>query len=414
MKFEVTIGNKVSFSPDAFGITGGAFGTVGHAEITTSRALLSTLGIDLLSMTSGNPSDTEVGIIVTNPDNSLSKLFGGEHMATHWDYDSDSVTLHCRDWSGVLVDQKRILTSVNGGTSIAAPLAPGQQSPTGINTTNQTVSQLVAQIATQWGLTFVNNFDPNNDPNYGTFYGTDTTLMSIPKSVWGILNEWARDLGYEVYVTPTKQLVFGIPGAGVAMQPLSYNTSPVPSGAVPCRHLTIEHNPRRNSTFRVLVSSYDPLKGQPVVGRATVVSQNLNASGLEPGTYVGQDAITVDAQFKDFGDRVQLYSFNVDGLTQEQATTKAQAIANDISKREILLQAEFDGLASIVPTQMVSVSGNVDSIARGYNYYISSFHHSFKMPRGAHKDGMGWLTTIRCLNLPIQQHQSLISRGKTL
>lgn len=438
-----------------FSVIGGSYGSVGHAEIFTSRSALIAAKIDLIALAGASPgylpvtistnTNSQPNFATGNPLSSLlssaipnsptasvpapspastpssggiaasigsskqnlgsPNIFGGEYLSADWDYDHDDVVIHARDYAGVLVDQRRVLTNI--AQNVIGVLAPGQvQNSGGISTQNQTITQIVTSIAKQFGFTPVINLQAGNNPTVGTIYGNDDVVFTtIPQSLWAVLNKFALDLGYEVYVTPKRELVFGIAGAGTTPIKISYNVQGAFPGTVPCLGLKINHNPRRNSSFRVLVISYDPGNAQLTTGRATAIGSNLGGTGsqkVQAGVWTGTNAQTIDAQFLSAGSQIPLYTFHIDGLTQAQAQTRAIAIANDIQRREMILKASIDGFPMIYPGQQISVSGNVDSDVAGKTFYVSKFHHTFSMPKKAEKGESGFMTHIEALNIAVQ------------
>lgn len=397
-----------------FHVVSGSYGSVGHGELHTSRAWLTAAGIDLYSLAASAPSPLVVNIYVDGV-----QLFGGELVDIAWDYDRDDVEVHFRDWAGPLVDQKRILSNlVQPLTALTAPLTPGQEQTLNVSTENQTLSNIVTPIAKTFGLTPVFNFETttNGNPVYGTTgSGSQTAWVSAPQSLWGILMQLARDTGYELYVTPQKQLVLGIPGAGLPTLNFSYNQPPGAAG-IPCRSLHARFNPRRNSTFRVLVLSYDNNTAQTVTGRATVIgpgfaglnstlaAKGIQTSGVGPGIYSGANAVSADsalvgASEAGISPQVQLYTFHIDGLTATQAQQRATAIAADIQRREVLIEAEIDGYAAMLPTQKFQIAGDVDPSLTGRVFYIHAYQHMFRMDRNSKTEG--FLTRIRGLVNPL-------------
>lgn len=429
LSFTVLVGGKpLPFTK--FSMTGGAYGSVGHVSITTSNTALLDAKIDLFALTSGSPSLVEVTIAVQQApadqpprggyapppttDSSTTRIFGGEYVKTDWDFDADLVTLHARDWSGVLVDQKRILTKIGNVVKQAlAPLAPGRVTVAGISNENQKVSNIINSVAAEFGFTPVLNLSSSGrNPTVGTLYGsTDQSFITLPQSLWNILNQLARDTGYVVYVTPTKELVFGEPGAGLPTIQIAWNVTPG-QGQIPCKSVKIEHHPRRNSTFRVLVISYDPSHAQATIGRATYIGNAYAGQhGLKGGLNTGQAAITADANILALqtaganisSAQIPLYSFNMDGLDATQATMKAESIATDIAKRELILHATVDGLPSILPTQQVYLSGDISSDFGAPVYYVSGYQQDFIMPTsGSHHGEAGWITKFTAINIPTE------------
>lgn len=437
--FSVTVGGN-EIPTNEFNIVGGSYGSVGHATITTSRVALQDANIDLFEITSTSPGFTEVIITVqttqSGPDQSdiltttaggpggsdttQVRIFGGEYLNTVWDMDNDIVHIKARDWAGQLLDQKRILTKIGKAVeNLFRPLAPGRVSAAGISGENQKIGDIVTSIANEFGFNPILNLsESKGNPPVGTLYGSsDQTFITVPQSLWNILNQIARDTGYDVYVTPTKDLVFGEPGAGLDIIQLSYANSDIPDGYVPCKGLKLEHHPRRNSTFRVVVISYDAARAQTVVGRAAYVGPNYAGQhGLTAGISSGSAAAATDKNFaaiKATVGQVALYSFHLDGLSQEQADLRASSIAYDIAKREVILNVAIDGLAKILPTQQVRITGPLmpGQFANPL-YYVSQYSQNFVLPsQQSNRADAGWMTQLTALNVPPEEKASTNSSG---
>ena len=392
---------------ESFNLTNGAYGSTGRGSLVTSIIALEALNINLIQLASAKASEVEVDVYMQQGTNSPVKIFGGEFISSSWDYDQGTVEVHMRDWAGVLIDQKKVLLNVaQDAATVVAPLEPGASESFSISSQNQTLSQLVTAIANLYSLTPVLNLQTANNPTIGQIYGNDDTIYTpVPQSLWTILTHLALDTGYEIYTTPSKQLVFGTPGAGLPTTTLNYNTAVIPKKSLACNKLTLSHNPRRNSTFRVLVISYDPGKAQATLGRADYIGADIaGAAGLSAGLVSGASVVNTDATLAKLESqlgKIPLYSFHVDGLTAAQAQTKATAIATDIAKREFMMSVEIDGLSTLLPTQMLKLTGNVDPAFLGQTYYCTSYTHSFKMPKSGKSLDDGYSTTIQALNFPI-------------
>lgn len=430
--FSPSIGG-VAMPLTKFHLTGGAYGSVGHVTIETTRTLLDQIKLDLFALTSGAPGFVEVAIGVQQnppaetpaggygggaPPNSSSstttRIFGGEYLRTAFDLDKDTVTVHARDWAGVLVDQKRVLTKIGKAIEqVLAPLAPGRVTVAGISNENQKVSNIITSICTEFGFTPVLNLSSSGrNPTVGTLYGSaDQSFITVPQSLWTIINQLARDTGYDVYVTPKKELVFGEPGVGLDTLQLAWNTTPA-KGQIPCRNTHIEHHPRRNSTFRVLVISYDPTLAQTTLGRATYIgAAYAGQHGLSAGLNTGQSAISADSNILALqkaganisATQIPLYTFNLDGLNADQANLRAQSIATDIAKRELILTTTIDGMPSISPTQMIRLSGDVPAEFSDPIFYVSGFEQIYTLPDPhSHQAESGWVTHLTALNIPTE------------
>ena len=144
--FTCTVGGK-NFPILSFNIRSGAYGSVGHASITTGRKELLAQRWDLFDLTATAPGGVEVLIEVQTPTAS-AKIFGGEFLTSDWDYDRDRVRIEARDYAGILVDQRRMPAgAAQTAEQILAPLAPGQNpSASTISTQNQKLSEVVALL----------------------------------------------------------------------------------------------------------------------------------------------------------------------------------------------------------------------------------------------------------------------------
>lgn len=412
---EISVGGNV-FPANRFRVTSGAYGSVGHADIMTSRQALLAAKVDLVALTIAAVSGVDVSISVTADQGPKVKIYGGEYMAAKWDFDRDSVTISSRDWAGVLVDEKRPLQMLAGG--VAGIVSPGQtDDSTGISTQNQKVSQLVKSIAKEFSLTPVINIPAGQDQSIGTLLGSEDYVMTpIPQSLWGLLNLLARDTGNEVYVTPNKELVFGIPGQGAPtlnftykVPPLPANAHPVPTGAdptYPVRGLSVTHNPRRNLSFQVQVFSYNPTNGTLAKGSAVVFGTQATGSNneiIKPGLWTGPAASQILGSLEGTVTQLPTYSFHVDGLTQAQADARAVAIANDIAKRELILNFTADLVPGLIPMNHMLLSGPADAIDQEFtthDYYVNAYSHTFGLPGSSPSGGMD--TEIMALDIQLE------------
>jgi resuscitation-promoting factor RpfA len=548
---EVVISNR-SLPVRAFSITSGAYGSVGHATFQTDRDVLSSIGLKLINDAEAFPGTLPLNIYV-NLGSLRYHAFGGEYVSGKWDYDRNSVTVHARDWAGILADQKRILLSLSVGAGAKEILSPGEVADADIEIQNQTLSQLVTQIAQKFGFTpeiylgsgtaltsatgsaqvttpppaatnstdtsnllaqvrqresgnnytaqnptstasgayqFINstwtqlanqsgngayanapakdappavqdsvaqyavqNYDPNStflwaasapsggyptagttsagssgpvstggatnpNPTMGALYGGDDQIYwSAPETLWGVLNKLARDTGNEVYVTPDKKLVFGLPGAGLTPIVASWGLNPPPDGAYACKNLVIEHNPRRNLTFRVLVLSYDAAKAQITEGTAYVLGTNANTNNqqtVHKGVWTGTDAALIVAQLPKTKQNyaIPLYTFRIDGLTQQQAQTQAVAIARDIAKRELIVTCETDGIMTVRPMNPISLTGpDLDPEFVAHNYWVNAYSHEFRLTHNSER--AEFMTRLTMLDLKLSGVGDALTTGTT-
>lgn len=371
-----------------FDITGGAYGSTGSLVSTTSLTALDAAGVDLVALSTAEPGSLPVDIYVDD-----DHPFSGEYLTGTFSYTRDLCTIHARDWSGPLVDQKRALTAlVKSGE-----LSPEQAAGKGVSTTNQKLSALVTQIAEQFELTPVINLNgniSNSDADYGSIFGdtTDTILTSTAQSLWGILTKLARQTGNIVYVTPEKELKFGEAGKGLETLQLTWQLQNPPP-FLPLMDLDFTHNPRRNLTFKVLVKSYDPTLSQLTSGQSFVIGSNYSPDGtttVHAGAWGGAEASQISSAIgSSKKNAIPVYVYHVDGLSASQAQSRAESIANDIAKRELIASAAMDFLPNVEPGQMFNVLGQINPGFSSHTYFVTAYSHTFMLERG----GAGELMT---------------------
>lgn len=369
-------------------IVGASVGASGHLSAVAGMKALADAGINLVALSIANPGSLAVNAFVTI-DGVKTQLFGGEYLNAKYQYNMRQVTLHARDWSGPLIDQKRVLVNILQGNTGA--LAPAEKPTGGISTQNQKLSQVVTAIATQFTLTPDLRLAEGSDPNVGTIFGdsNDIVLTSTPQSLWGILTRLARDSGNVVYVTPQKHLVFGEAGAGLDTLALAYEVNPVPPGCFLALDMDFQHNPRRNLTFRVVVLSYDHTNSSLTKGQAYVIGSNYSTEGdttVHAGAWTGASAEKITSAIGTGAaskkNAIPVYTYHADGLTQAQANQQAQAIAADIAKRELICTTVANCIPWIQPSNPATIMGQIDPEFASHQYFVTQYSHQFRMPKG--------------------------------
>lgn len=374
---------------NGFTITGGAYGSTGSLVSMSSIPALEQAGVDLVALSIASPGSLPVDVYVSSDGFDDVHLFSGEYVTGGFNYRADSVTVHARDWAGPLADQKRVLTKTTGGASAA--LAPDQAATSGVSTQNQKLSQIVTQIAEQFSLIpdlRLNDNISNADADVGAVFGdtTDTILTAVPGTLWGTLTRLAKNSGNIVYVNAEKHLVFGEPGAGLDTLDLTWRRTGV---GLPLLELSIDHNPRRNLTFRVLVLSYDPTLAQLVKGQAYVIGSNYSTTdggtvhaGAWGGAQASQIAKAIGTGAGSKKNAIPVYTYHMDGLTASQAQSRAEAIAADISKRELVANCVAALIPGMAPGQQATLAGKINSEFAAHTYYVTSYHHRFSIGQG--------------------------------
>ncbi len=251
-------------------------------------------------------------------------------------------------------------------------------------------------IAKQFGLTPDLRLAEGSDPQIGNLFGdsNDTVLTSAPQSLWGFINRLARASGNTVYTTPQKALVFGVPGAGLEPIAITYRSNPIPPGMYGAISLDVEHNPRRNLTFRVLVLSYDPTTSTTTKGQAFVIGSNYSTSEgstVHAGAWGGTDADNIaNAIGTGKGSKknaVQLYTFHLDGLTAAQAQAQAKSIAADIAKRELIASVKTTCVPTVQPSNPATLGGQINGEFAAHKYFVTQYNHKFSMGKEGGGEG---------------------------
>ena len=394
--------NGQTFTPYGYTVHSGTYGSGGSCDIHTSVEALRAAGIDLIGLAELAPSSLPVDIYLFL-DGDRTHLFGGEYVKAEWQYDHSAIQIHCRDWTGVLMDEKNVLTKQSG-----------------VETQNQSVGQIVTSIANKYGLKPVLHLTSDPTPSNTTigsqFGSEDRTYMPRAQSGWATLTSLARANGYEVHTTPDKELVFGEPGAGLPTLMLAYQQNPVPSGFIPVRSLQIEHNPRRNKSFKVVVQSYDPSSAQITRGESVVIGSNMstqNNQTINTGQWSGAAAYQASNSLSAGKKKVPIYTFRADGLTADQAQQRADSIATDIAKRELILSVMADTVPSIQLMQKMKLQGpTIEPEFAAHDYWLNSFTHEMHMAAGARGAHAEFSTHMKALDVQDLGEGDSVSTGK--
>lgn len=379
--------NGTPIPVSSFSVTGGAYGSTGSMTANTSETALEDAGFDLVAQSIASPGSLPIDIYVADDvTGDDTHLYSGEYVTGDFDYNTDAVTIHSRDWAGPLIDQKRVLTNLVGGSGGA--LAPDESATSGVSTQNQTLTQIVSAIANQFSLTpdlRLNNNISGSDSSVGAIFGntTDTIMTASPQPLWNILTKLAHASGNIVYVTAEKHLVFGEPGAGLDTLPLTWRQT---GGGLPLMRLKVTHNPRRNLTFRVMVLSYDPTLAQMTTGQAFIIGSNYttdSGSTVQAGAWGGQQAAQIASSIGSGAsskkNAIPIYTYHFDGLTAAQAQSRAEAIAADIAKRELVARCTADVIPELAPGQMATLTGLINPQFASHTYFVQTYHHVFSI-----------------------------------
>ncbi len=380
---QVTIEGKV-LPVFEFSCTSGAYGSVGHCQITTSRIALNASGINLVDDTVKASGPLPIVIQVGTSASQQVQIFVGEYDDAKWDYLKDTVTIHGRDLAGGLVDQKFVLSK---------------------GYANKTPDQLVIEIATQYGFTPMVTPVPAGPggqlQTIGSLMGVSGSYMSYPRPVWDVLQSLAREVGYLLYVTPQRQMIFAPPDEDDTPLALSWNMACAP-GVIPLMDLKPSYAPRRNKTFSVIVLSHYGQSAQPTQGTAVVAGEPIEIPGqttIKAGIYIGAAGTRVRGLASSVLNGQPPYVHRSEGRTVQQCQSKAEAIARDIAKHVFKIDAVADGLPSLRLLQPLQLQGQVDSFL-GRKLYVNSITHSMRVPDGPEHGQAGFVTAFSALSIP--------------
>lgn len=356
----------------------GSNGSLSTVNGTSSIAMLRSRGIDIYKE---NQAEEGASIdVYAGYDGNATRIFSGVLDEFELDMDNDVITFQGRDHAANMADTKEV--------------------PSGLDYKNQTIGQIVKQIAEKFELT-----PKVTDP--GTKAGTEqygkAAYMPHAQQYWSMLQDLAAQCGYECYVTPEKELFFGPleKSAGGATADYTYAPGPQDSDT-PIRGLKFKYQPRRNGNVDVEVVSYHPTQNKHVRGKATAKAKSANSSKAKGKFVVGKPTKGVQSA-KSGGTKPSAKPKVVrrmDGLTKEQADAKAEAIAKDIAKRQVIVSGQVEGDETIKIHSKLKVKPGQLSVMGfdALSYFVTSVSHKFDMPSGG--EGGGYMTSITAMTEP--------------
>src|SRR5262249_32487346 len=120
--------------------------------------------------------------------------------------------------------------------------------------------------------------------------------------------------------------------------------------------LSMRQSPRRNRSFRVVVNSHHPLQAKQY---RAIADQHTGTGATN----------------------FPVYQFFVEGLTQEQCSARAQAIAADIARREVVLTFTVPGDGGIDTWEGGVQVSNAHPMLEGQTFSIASVTHNYEVPQ---------------------------------
>lgn len=315
-------------------------------------------------------------------DGNMKKLFSGVLDEFDIDFDADTVSFQGRDHAANMADTKQVVSD--------------------INYKNQTVAQIVKQIAEKFDLE-ADITDPGVSAGADLWDGSH--YMPHAQQYWSILQDLAKQVGYECFVDENKKLFFGPPekAAGERLT-VTYGATNTSSVENPIKGLKITYQPRRNSNVQVEVISYHPHKSKQTKGKKRAKAKKGRATKpRKKGSFIVGSPTKGKQSAKAGGSKPSAkptVTIRMDGLTKEQADKKAEAIAKDIAKRQIIVKGTIPGKAGLrlhssfkIQKEKLDVLG-FDAA----DYVLTAITHHLENPSSG--SGAGWTTSITAMTEP--------------
>lgn len=399
----------------------GLAGAIGSATITTTRRMLKAAGLTAETI----PALAQIEIETTSNEGEYVFIFGGVFDTYQIDWAADEVQLFAKDYAYILQEDKETLASMNYE--------------------NQTPSDIAEEIAKTFGfIPRIDRTPPGADgkPVYaGQYFNDEATLSPTTTELWALLQQLAKAVGFDCYVTPNKELCFKKPDSNQKQLELTWLGSRADAlkmrqtkSFLPILNMRTEGSPRRHATFQVNVQSFDQKLGQevdadcfvldqeiikedtstgtPGVGGKGVLIGSVTRNSYQAGTYSGGGAAIVKGTVKQSRDDVSssakvqgatggkgypVYKFRLNGLTNAQAHLMAEGFARDIARRRVTKNIIVDGYPEILVQQPITliegIPGCLDDFA-GKNYEIGTISHTYD------PGSDGYTTAIGVVSIP--------------
>jgi len=239
---------------------------------------------------------------------------------------------------------------------------------------NLTASQIVELIAAQHGLTPV--VTPT-ETIAGGYYQQDHVSLQDSRPQWDLLTYLAEREGFQVYVTG-RELHFEPRVEAVTGEPyvIQWQT-PEPGRAYPISNaisLQCRRNLTMSRTVEVQVRSFNTKqrRGFTVTARRARIRNRVTSAEQK------------------LPEPAQVYTYRIPNLTEQQAQERANRIANELSRHEMLLGAQLPGdhlLTARTPIRLIGTGSAFDqtylpsTIVRtfdldGYRMDVQAKNHS--------------------------------------
>lgn len=340
----------------SWSVTLSSQGSMATMKAETTMNMLEDAGVDVITL-SRQPNGAPV-VLSAGYNGSQNLLFTGVLDECEGEEGEDKISFRCRD--------------------NAAFLSDGKQTVAGLNYRNQTIGQIVTQIANKF------NFTPAvTDPGImaGPLMNGEHAFNPKAQTWWSLLQRLADDVGYEVFVTPDGSLYFG-PEQNQGTIQCSWMRPKEEKPVNPLLTCNWKYNPRNNSSITVKVLSNTPQNAQLVLGQATAASQPVPSLKKDPGALLGKSPklSKYGTPGPNSGGVKSTYYILDTGTDPELANSRAQAYANELAKRQIILAGSMEGLPDLKVNSHLQLSSGL--FLSGLDFNVVEATHSFSMSEG--------------------------------
>ncbi len=419
---------------NAFDTARKGYGSVGTASVELSIKMLRRSGLGSLptllresQATAANENSPSLPLRVKvslDGGKTFAIVFGGDIDTDEYAFHVDHCRIRARDWAGRLADEHTLLTSAQ--------------------VQNLNPLQLAQRMAQQYGLQYAGPTPPTSEKNpdgsinplaapigHLTVAGGGILALKtpMPKPAWATLVGIARAAGAQVYVTPdmklvirpigerpdgtpSRQLIIGWRWAGgnpltPANAPKTMSLGGSKVAVTPAMNPVVVHQPRRNTTFQVIVVSYHAKKRQVVTETVSVIGQPLampKAQTLSAGIYRGTGGAGTGSAMATATQGKPVYVLYMPESNQGQVTRAAEALARDLSKRLVTVSAVVQGDPTLsLEDNVYFVTGDPGGLV-GFEglgpYSIVAIRHEFRADGAEGGTASGYLTHITAQNIP--------------
>lgn len=348
-------------------------GSMGTAEAEGALSDLIASGLDIISASqdkNGAPLDLYAGF-----DGDLQHIFSGTVDQCSFDWDGDSFIVRGRDHS--------------------ASLSDGKQTLAGMEYRNQKVTDIVRQIAEKFE--FATEIE-ESDIKAGPYLNDENFFNPQPQTYWHLLQSLAESVGYECYMKPNQTLYFG-PEKDQGSLTCDYGAPRDSDAENPGWGLKVDYNPRNNSNIVVKALSVNPQTTQKVTSTAKAKQVKVGKGRKVKSSQIGKEKKASYPKRGSSGSKApskSIYYIRCAGLSPEQSEKKCQAMADQLAKRQIIVEMSMEGNFDLKVHTKVTLKQNLIDLYGfdGVELNVSEVTHSFSTPGDGDSSG-GLVSSFR-------------------